>query len=541
MGRAFLFSVFVALMLLPVASARLERAVNETKYHAGYSDLRIVVVEHEGEGSSARGFKKDALNVAVGGNDSDVAGIMVTLSESGLAYVKEVLVNKILAEITPLALPDINAHVDSPIGRLDTQITHIELSGANVSYSDVDLEKTGITVFAGDIQARIRLHWYYEYSATYVPFPVNDGGWADVEVHGMQAGVTFTLTTHNGTLRLTVLECGTFIDDLEIELHGGASWLYQWFVYAFEDEIRSAIETAIVKRIMASAEQLDDYLQALPRNLPIDDVSAIDVTILEDPLVNPTFLSVGLKGEFTSLVKPVNFTVPDHGLEPGLFCSDSTKMVTIALMDYVVNSATTVYYENGYLEWLVDELPQESWLNTHFWRWLIPQLYKKYPNMDMALNFACSEAPTVQLQTDGATVNAAAELTLLVKTDGQSLPVACISLALSMDAIVNVVGNNITAETTLNDLNLELKWSDIGKFPVNLLQPTLRTVISRVILPILNKKLARGFPLPVLPAVDLENADIRYEEGAIFICTDVYYKGGIFTPPPRPPAVQSEK
>lgn len=45
--------------------------------------------------------------------------------------------------------------------------------------------------------------------------------------------------------------------------------------------------------------------------------------------------------------------------------------------------------------------------------------------------------------------------------------------ALSMDAIVNVVGNNITAETTLNDLNLELKWSDIGKFPVNLLQVSL--------------------------------------------------------------------
>jgi hypothetical protein len=128
--------------------------------------------------------------------------------------------------------------------------------------------------------------------------------------------------------------------------------IFNRFVYAFEDEIRSAIETAIVKRIMASAEQLDDYLQALPRNLPIDDVSAIDVTILEDPLVNPTFLSVGLKGEFTSLVKPVNFTFPDHGLEPGLFCSDSTKMVTIALMDYVVNSATTVYYEVHVLQTL---------------------------------------------------------------------------------------------------------------------------------------------------------------------------------------------
>ncbi|XP_024362697.1 putative BPI/LBP family protein At1g04970 [Physcomitrium patens] len=532
-GTYFL-SIFVALLLLPSTFAEL----NETRYDLRHSRFKIVD-ESEREGSNGLGgeisdSRKETKNIPVGGSDLDVAGIMITPSESGLNYVKEVLVDQILQEITPLALPDIKAHVDSPIGTIDTRISHIELSGANVSYSDVDLGKTGITVFAGDIQARLRLHWYYEYSAAYVPFPINDGGWADVEVNGMQAGVTFTLTTHNGTLRLTVVECGTFIDDLDIELNGGASWLYRWFVYAFDEEIRAAIETAISNKIVASAEQLDNYLQGLPRNLPIDDVSAIDVTIVGDPLVSPTFLSVGVKGEFTSLLKPINFTDPDHGLEPGLFCSDSTKMVTIALCDYVINSATTVYFEAGFLEWLVDELPQESWLNTHFWRWLIPQLYKKYPNMDMALDFACSTPPTVQLQRDGATANAMAELILLVKTDEKPLPVACISLALSMDAVVNVVGNNITAEATLNDLSLELKWSDVGNFPVNLLQPTLRTVISRVILPILNKKMKHGFPLPVLPAVDLENADIRYEEGHILICSDVYYKGGIFTPPPAP-------
>jgi hypothetical protein len=512
--RGIIIFLSIAVLLLPASAIKSNET---TKY--GFPKLKLKIVEEE----------------LVEDETSEVAGIMVTLSNSGLDYVKEVLVNEILAEITPLSLPDIKAHVDSPIGRLSTTISQILLTGANVSYSDVDMGKTGVTVFAGDVQAKLRFHWYYEYSASYVPWPVNDGGWADVEVNGMQAGVTFTLKTVNGTLILTVVECGTYIDDLEIELSGGGSWLYQWFVYAFDAQIRAAIEAAISKQIIISAEKLDNYLQSVPRNLPIDDASAIDVTVVGDPLVNPTFLSVGVEGEFTSLLKPINFTLPDHGLEPGLFCSDSTKMVTIALCDYVINSATAVYYENGFLEWLVDELPQESWLNTHFWRWLIPQLYKKYPNKDMALDFACSEAPTVKLTTDGATVDAVAELTLLVKEDEtNSLPVACISLALSMDAIVNVVGNNITAETTLNDLSLELKWSEIGKFPVNLLQPTLRTVISRVILPILNKKLAHGFPLPVLPAVDLENADIRYEEGAIFICSDVYYKGGIFKPPPLP-------
>uniref|UniRef100_A0A7I4EBQ8 Lipid-binding serum glycoprotein C-terminal domain-containing protein n=1 Tax=Physcomitrium patens TaxID=3218 RepID=A0A7I4EBQ8_PHYPA len=479
--RVFLLSASISLLLLPGFSAKFEPSSNETAYDGRYSKFKIVVEETEAENIVLTG--NASPDASVSGDDGDggnVAGIMVTLSESGLTYAKEMLVNQLLEEITPLMLPDIKTHTDSPLGRVDMEISHIELSGANVSYSDVDLWKTGITVFAGDINARIRLHWYFKFMSMFVPFPLSDRGWADVEVNNMVAGVSFFLQAHNGTVRLTVVECGTGIDDLDIQLQGGASWLYQLFVYAFDEEIRAILEAAITKRIIASIAQLDNNLQLLPRYLPIDDVSAVDVTIVQDPLVSLTFLSVGVRGEFTSLSKPSNFTFPDHGLPPGLFCNDSTKMVTIALCDYVINSAAAVYYEAGYLEWIVDELPQESWLNTHFWRWLIPQLYKKYPNTDMALGFASSAPPTVQLKTDGVTANAVADLTLSVKTEGKSLPVACISLALSMDAIFNVVGNNITAEATLNDLTLEMNWSDIGNFPVNLLQdqalglPTVR-------------------------------------------------------------------
>ncbi|KAH9555834.1 hypothetical protein CY35_08G137300 [Sphagnum magellanicum] len=468
-------------------------------------------------------------------DDSEGAGILGTLSEAGLIYVKEVLVNQILKEITPLSLPDIHSQAKSPIGQVDTTITHIELSGANVSYSDVDLGKTGITVFAGDIKARMRFHWKYECTSSYIPFPVTDGGWADVEVTGMQAGVTFTLQAHNGTLRLTVVECGTYIEDLDIELHGGASWLYQWFVYAFDDEIRAAVEGAITSAIISGARKLDTFLLGLPRSLPIDDISAVDVTVVEDPFVSPTFLSVGVKGEFISLKKPTVPLQPDHSLPPGIFCSESAKMITIAVCDYVINSAAKVYFEAGVLDWLVDELPQESMLNTAFWKWLIPQLYKKYPNDDMALDFSVSSAPQVELSKDGAKAFAGADMTIIVKTNNGSVPVACLSMTFSMDAIAGLEGNNITAQVTLNDLTLQLKWSEIGKFPVKLMQSTVRTLISKVIIPILNHSLKKGFPLPVFPAIDLQNADVRYDNGYILICSDVHYKGGYIKPSVRPP------
>ncbi len=159
---------------------------------------------------------------------------------------------------------------------------------------------------------------------------------------------------------------------------------------------------------------------------------------------------------------------------------------------------------------------------------------------------------------------------------------------LSMDAIAGLDGINVTGEVTLNDLTLQLKWSDIGTFPVKLLQvllnacllfcclclqlsgwhqmcsslfihmfavlqnitntcqelvnygvwqlptgcylfsvqPMVRTVLSKVIIPILNINMKRGFPLPVIPAIDLQDADVRYDDGCILICSNVYYKSG---------------
>jgi hypothetical protein len=41
-----------------------------------------------------------------------------------------------------------------------------------------------------------------------------------------------------------------------------------------------------------------------------------------------------------------------------------------------------------------------------------------------------------------------------------------------MDAIGGLVGNNITTEVTLKDLNLQLKWSKICKLPIKFTQET---------------------------------------------------------------------
>lgn len=49
------------------------------------------------------------------------------------------------------------------------------------------------------------------------------------KVEGMEVGVTLALNGQEGTLKLSVLECGCYVKDISIKLDGGASWLYQGY------------------------------------------------------------------------------------------------------------------------------------------------------------------------------------------------------------------------------------------------------------------------------------------------------------------------
>jgi hypothetical protein len=54
--------------------------------------------------------------------------------------------------------------------------------------------------------------------------------------------------------------------------------------------------------------------------------------------------------------------------------------------------------------------------------------------------------------------------------------------------------------------------------------------MAKVIIPMLNFNMKRGFPLPFFLAIDLQNVNARYDDVYTLICSDVYYKGGYIKP-----------
>lgn len=86
------------------------------------------------------------------------------------------------------------------------------------------------------------------------------------------------------------------------------------------------------------------------------------------------------------------------------------------------------------MQWIVDKIPDQSFLNTAGWRFIVPQLYKKYPNHDMDLNVSLSSPPVVRISEHNIDATIYADLIIDVLEENTVIPVACISLvSLSME------------------------------------------------------------------------------------------------------------
>lgn len=45
----------------------------------------------------------------------------------------------------------------------------------------------------------------------------------------MQVGLTLGLGIEEGTLKLSLKDCGCYVEEISIKLDGGASWFYQGY------------------------------------------------------------------------------------------------------------------------------------------------------------------------------------------------------------------------------------------------------------------------------------------------------------------------
>lgn len=337
----------------------------------------------------------------------------------------------------------------------------------------------------------------------------------------MEVGITMEIKNYNGSLALSVSKCGCYVKDLVISLDGGASWFYQGFINAFEDHIRAAVEKVIPENIIEGTSKLDLLLRSLPRSVNLDNVTALNMTFVNDPQYGNSSIEFDIDGLFTSAVaRTSNF---QKNPQLSLSCGGASKMLLLSLDEAVFNSALEVYFKAGSMHWVVDKVPDQSLLNTASWKFIIPRLYWSYPNDAMVLNISTASSPIMRIMSDkiDATINADMIVDVLHGTE--TVPVACISIVVSASGVVKTSGNIVYGSVELDNFSLAMKWSEIGNFHMSLIQGVIRVFLNTVCMPYLNSRLGHGFILPVVRGFTLKDVYVVASTQQLTLCSDITF------------------
>lgn len=92
----------------------------------------------------------------------------------------------------------------------------------------------------------------------------------------MNIGLTVSLNQQNGTLELTLLECGCNVESISIHLHGGASWLYQGYTTKTYALLLSFMKSLLFQVACADscALRLDSYAMFYSYGISVDAVES---------------------------------------------------------------------------------------------------------------------------------------------------------------------------------------------------------------------------------------------------------------------------
>ncbi|KAL6010266.1 hypothetical protein ACLOJK_000697 [Asimina triloba] len=433
--------------------------------------------------------------------ETDDQGFMsLSISQKGLDFIKDLLIQQAVSSLSSLSLHQIQKSFKIPvIGTVHASLTNITLSRVNVSSSVIHPGGSGVAIVASGGTVYLSTDWKYSYSTWLVPIDISDSGTADIRLMGCSGEVN-----EEQAEEMTTLLAHSYIPIINASLHAlqqlfiqqisslaVVSWrprpsgisvvLESQLVDVFEDQIRSVIEKAINKKLKEGIVKLDTLLQKLPKEVKVDNITSLNATFVNDPLLSNSSVQFEINGLFTAngnVSSPKCYLKNSHSLGS---CKGPPEMLWISLDEAVFNSASDVYFKNHFVEfhvfgidnsscgqagimrWIVDKVPDQSLLNTASWKFIVPQLYKKYPNDDMLLNISLSSSPAIWITQDHIDATVSADMVIEVIDGGRIIPVACISVA-QHGVWLNWWSGSVAPDSSVHDMvfpELEIAWDHV--------------------------------------------------------------------------------
>ncbi|XP_072169712.1 bactericidal permeability-increasing protein-like [Diadema setosum] len=478
----------------------------------------------------ALGFPKMPAGVFVSDWNKN-PGFKARITQNGLDFLRDVGIKMLQKQIQQLTIPDITGKADVGIGDIEYKVSNIRITSFDIPTSSLtpDPSAGGLRLTTSGVSLSVHGDWHYETTGF---IHISDSGSFDAKASSITLSLTLRVgvdSTGRPTVSSKSSDCSFHAGGMDVDLHGGASWLYNLFDDQISDAILDSLNGQVCSTIVDAVNtNLENELKTLTMVAPFLDAAQIDYTLVAQPTFNGS-VNTAHKGEVYPLNSKKECPLPVPGVPAD---SDTSRMVFLWITEYLPNSAGYVLQEVGFLQYNVtqDNIPdaEKNYLNTSYFAYklAIPQLSKMYPNMVMQINLNSTKAPTVAIK----------ESEIFVVLEGDFSPYAVLpnktlaylfSLRVSISGKVTVgfKGNNITWSLSSLSADMALIKTAIGNFNTKLLEVAVNSAITLYVLPYLNQMGAEGAALPQLDGFVFSKPVVKQGQSFIKIGTDLTYNG----------------
>uniref|UniRef100_A0A4W2EN64 Bactericidal permeability-increasing protein n=1 Tax=Bos indicus x Bos taurus TaxID=30522 RepID=A0A4W2EN64_BOBOX len=438
-------------------------------------------------------------------------GIVARITQKGLDYACQQGVLTLQKELEKITIPNFSGNFKIKyLGKGQYSFFSMVIQGFNLPNSQIrPLPDKGLDLSIRDASIKIRGKWKARKNF------IKLGGNFDLSVEGISilAGLNLGYDPASGHSTVTCSSCSSGINTVRIHISGSSlGWLIQLFRKRIESLLQKSMTRKICEVVTSTvSSKLQPYFQTLPVTTKLDKVAGVDYSLVAPPRATANNLDWLLKGEFFSLAhrSPPPFAPPALA-----FPSDHDRMVYLGISEYFFNTAGFVYQKAGALNLTLrdDMIPKESKfrLTTKFFGILIPQVAKMFPDMQMQLFIWASLPPKLTMKPSGLDLIFVLDTQAFAILPNSSLdPLFLLEMNLNLSVVVGAKSDRLIGELRLDKLLLELKHSDIGPFSVESLQSVINYVMPTIVLPVINKKLQKGFPLPLPAYIELFNLTLQ--------------------------------
>ncbi|XP_027010619.2 bactericidal permeability-increasing protein-like isoform X2 [Tachysurus fulvidraco] len=454
-------------------------------------------------------------------------GAKLRVTQKGLDYELEISINPLREKLKTIQIPNMSGKEEVLFMDVSYRVSSMQIEEVLMDSTAVGLVPgTGVSLSIGKAYIDLKGNWEVEYLF------IDDGGWFTLSIFDIRISTTIGVNNDGqGHPTVYAASCSASIGRVEIDLHGGLSWLYQLFDSYINSALLDALQPQICTMVTEAINSINPHLKTLNVLAQVDKYAEIDYSIVGSPFVSYSGIDLGLKGEFYNIGQHQE---PPFSPTPFSLPAQDSNMLYIALSAFSLNSAGFVYNNAGVLKlYITDDMIPSSCpfrLDTKTFGIFIPQIAKQYPGLKMEFLLKAAKEPNISFEPNLMTLEASSTVSAYAIQPNATLsPLFILNMNASVSALIYVSGLKVLGKVTLKKIDLTLNTSNVGPIQVKLLDNVAWTILNVAVIPRVNALLKNGYPLPAIGEMNLRNTQLQILKDYVLIGTDVQF-GGVDLP-----------